>query len=142
MSRDEAVIRINELRETIREYSRRYYVDNAPVISDYEFDHLMYELEDLERQFPEFITPDSPTQRVGSDLESQGTGVNAEPSVRKEFSQYQHRYPMLSLGNTYSIEEIEEFEARTRKLLDGVPFSYTCELKYDGVAVGLTYRGG
>ena len=68
MTRNEAYARIQELKSVIRENSRKYYVDNAPVISDYEFDHLMYELEDLEKQFPEFATPDSPTQRVGSDL--------------------------------------------------------------------------
>ena len=141
MSRDEAEIRIQELRETIRENSRRYYVDNAPVISDYEFDHLMYELEDLEKQFPEFVTPDSPTQRVGSDLETQGAGENAEPSIRREFAQYRHRYPMLSLGNTYSIDEIEAFAQRADKSLE-TAFSYCCELKFDGTAICLQYRDG
>ena len=72
MEKEQAKRRIDELREVIRDNSRRYYVDNAPVISDYDYDHLMYELEDLERAFPEFVTPDSPTQRVGSDLETQG----------------------------------------------------------------------
>lgn len=141
MDREEAKSRILELRDTIRENSRRYYVDNAPVISDYEFDHLMYELEDLERQFPEFVTADSPTRTVGSDLEAQGTGINAEPSVRKEFAQYAHRYPMLSLGNTYSIEEIEAFAQRADKSLE-TSFTYCCELKFDGTAICLQYRDG
>lgn len=141
MDREEAKSRILELRDTIRENSRRYYVDNAPVISDYEFDHLMYELEDLERQFPELVTADSPTRTVGSDLEAQGTGINAEPSVRKEFAQYAHRYPMLSLGNTYSIEEIEAFAQRADKSLE-TSFTYCCELKFDGTAICLQYRDG
>ena len=141
MDREEAKSRILELRDTIRENSLRYYVDNAPVISDYEFDHLMYELEDLERQFPEFVTADSPTRTVGSDLEAQGTGINAEPSVRKEFAQYAHRYPMLSLGNTYSIEEIEAFAQRADKSLE-TSFTYCCELKFDGTAICLQYRDG
>ena len=141
MTRNEAYARIQELKSVIRENSRKYYVDNAPVISDYEFDHLMYELEDLEKQFPEFATPDSPTQRVGSDLEQQGMGANAEPAVRKEFAQYPHRYPMLSLGNTYSIEEIEAFAQRADKSLE-TDFTYCCELKFDGTAICLQYRDG
>ena len=106
-----------------------YYMNDRSLVSDEEFDRMMRELQDLERQYPELANPLSPTKRVGGE-------------VNKSFRQVQHRFPMLSLGNTYSIEEIEEFEARTRKLLDGVPFSYTCELKYDGVAIGLTYRHG
>ena len=98
-------------------------------ISDEEFDRMMRELQDLERQYPELASPLSPTKRVGGE-------------VNKTFRQVQHRFPMLSLGNTYSIEEIEDFAARTRKLLDGTPFTYTCELKYDGVSIGLTYRHG
>lgn len=142
MTRDDAYRRIEELKSMLREYSRLYYVDNAPAISDYEFDHLMYELEDLERLYPEFLTPDSPTQQVGSDLESQGTGINSESSVRKEFAQYPHRYPMLSLGNTYSIAEIEDFSARADRNLPDVKFTYSCELKFDGTAICLTYVDG
>ena len=93
MEKEQAKRRIDELREVIRDNSRRYYVDNAPVISDYDYDHLMYELEDLERAFPEFVTPDSPTQRVGSDLETQGVGENAEPGVRREFPPLSHAFP-------------------------------------------------
>ncbi len=141
MTRDEAYGRIQELKAVLWENSRKYYVDNAPTMSDFDFDQLMHELEDLERAYPEYLTPDSPTQRVGSDLEAQGSGINAEPSVRKEFAQYQHRYPMLSLGNTYSIEEIEAFAQRADKSLE-TSFTYCCELKFDGTAICLQYRDG
>ena len=141
MDREEAKRRIEELREVIRDNSRRYYVDNAPVISDYDYDHLMYELEDLEKAFPDLVTPDSPTQRVGSDLETQGAGENAEPGVRREFAHYPHRFPMLSLGNTYSIEEVEAFAQRADKALE-TSFTYCCELKFDGTAICLEYRDG
>ena len=141
MEKEQAKRRIDELREVIRDNSRRYYVDNAPVISDYDYDHLMYELEDLEKAFPEFVTPDSPTQRVGSDLETQGVGENAEPGVRREFAHYPHRFPMLSLGNTYIIEDVEAFAQRADKALE-TDFTYCCELKFDGTAICLEYRGG
>lgn len=106
-----------------------YYVNDRSLVSDQEFDQMMRQLQDLERQYPELASPTSPTLRVGG-------------QVNKAFRQVSHRFPMLSLGNTYSIEEIEDFEARTRRLLAGQEFSYTCELKYDGVAIGLTYRHG
>ena len=142
MDKREAESRILELREILLENSRRYYVDNAPTMSDYEFDTLMHELERLEDDFPEFQTPDSPTRRVGSDLETQAApGSNAESGIRREFVQRRHRYPMLSLGNTYSIGEVEEFSRRADKALDA-GFSYCCELKFDGTAICLTYRGG
>jgi DNA ligase (NAD+) len=102
----------------------------------------MHELEDLEKQFPDLLTPDSPTQKVGSDLETQKAGDNAEPEIRKEFAQYPHRYPMLSLANTYSISEIEDFVRRAEKELEGVKFTYSCELKFDGTAICLEYRKG
>ena len=130
MDRSEAKKRIEELRVVLQENSRRYYVDNAPTMSDYEFDQLMHELEALEAAWPEFASPDSPTRRVGSDL------------GRREFVQYPHRYPMLSLGNTYNIAEIEEFAARASKTLENTPFTYSCELKFDGTAICLTYRDG
>ncbi|MBQ9660848.1 MAG: NAD-dependent DNA ligase LigA [Bacteroidales bacterium] len=136
-----AQIRIAELREILRENSRRYYVDNAPTMSDYEFDQLMHELERLEAEFPQFDSPDSPTRRVGSDLDAP-VGANAESGARQGFVQRPHRYPMLSLGNTYSISEIEEFAARADKALDGMPFTYSCELKFDGTAICLSYRKG
>lgn len=129
MEKSAAKARIEELRAILRENSRLYYVENAPVISDFEFDHLMRELEDLEKEWPEFQTEDSPTKQVGSD-------------ISKGFAQKPHRYPMLSLGNTYSISEIEEFAARAEKDLDGIPFSYSCELKFDGTAICLNYRNG
>lgn len=141
-ARKEAILRAAELRELLWENSRLYYVDNSPAISDFEYDALMHELEDIEKEYPELVTPDSPTQKVGSDLETQGVGVNAEKAVRRDFEQKAHRYPMLSLGNTYSISEIEEFSARADKLLEGTGFSYCCELKFDGTAICLTYRGG
>ena len=120
---------MDELAAELDRLNYEYYMNDRSLVSDEEFDRMMRELQELERQYPELATPLSPTKRVGGE-------------VNKSFRQVQHRFPMLSLGNTYSIEEIEEFEARTRKLLDGVPFSYTCELKYDGVAIGLTYRHG
>lgn len=141
MDRNQARTRIEELRRTLEENSRRYYVDNAPAISDFEFDSLMHELERLEAEFPEFDSPDSPSHRVGSDLDAP-VGGNAEPLARTGFVQRRHRYPMLSLGNTYSISEIEDFTARAEKALDGAKFSYSCELKFDGTAICLTYRGG
>ncbi len=141
MEKTEAKTRIDELRRLLEENSRRYYVDNAPAMSDFEFDNLMHELERLENEFPEFDSPDSPTHKVGSDLEAPA-GENAEPMARTGFVQKPHRYPMLSLGNTYSISEIEEFTARAEKTLDGAKFSYSCELKFDGTAICLTYRNG
>ncbi|MBP5720752.1 MAG: NAD-dependent DNA ligase LigA [Bacteroidales bacterium] len=128
MEKADANKRILELRAILEENSRRYYVDNAPTMSDREFDFLMHELEALEALYPEFVTPDSPTQHVGSDLD---TGF-----VKRE-----HRYPMLSLGNTYSISEIEDFASRADKTLEG-GFTYCCELKFDGTAICLTYRDG
>lgn len=126
---DSAIQRVNELTRLIDHYNHEYYMNDRSEISDFEFDALLRELIELEQQYPELASPTSPTRRVGGE-------------VNKTFKQVQHRFPMLSLGNTYSIEEIEEFEARTRRLLDGTPFTYTCELKYDGVAIGLTYRHG
>ena len=120
---------MEELAAELDRLNYEYYMNDRSLVSDEEFDRMMRELQDLEHQYPELANPLSPTKRVGGE-------------VNKTFHQVEHRFPMLSLGNTYSIEEIEEFEARTRKLLDGIPFSYSCELKYDGVAIGLTYRHG
>ena len=120
---------MEELAAELDRLNHEYYMNDRSLVSDEEFDRMMRELQDLERQYPELASPLSPTKRVGGE-------------VNKSFRQVTHRLPMLSLGNTYSIEEIEEFEARTRKLLDGEQFTYTCELKYDGVAIGLTYRHG
>lgn len=128
MEKAQAYIRIQELRDIINDANRRYYVDNAPVLSDFDFDMLMKELEALENEFPEFMTADSPTGRVGSD-------------IRKEFDQFPHRYPMLSLGNTYDISEVQSFADRASKGI-GNAFTYSCELKFDGTAICLTYRDG
>lgn len=137
MEKEQAKIRINLLRETLIEANRRYYVDNAPTMSDYEFDMLLKELEALEKEWPELITPDSPTQHVGSDLRTPAREVSA----KKEFEQYPHRYPMLSLGNTYDITEVQAFADRASKSI-GNAFTYSCELKFDGTAICLTYRDG
>ena len=120
--------RILELRRILEYHNARYYIDNAPEISDREFDELMHELEGLEGRFPEMYDPNSPTQRVGQD-------------INREFVQVEHRYPMLSLGNTYSEEELQEFDARVRKVV-GDAVEYVCELKYDGTSISLTYANG
>ena len=128
MEKAQAYIRIQELREVLREANRQYYVENSPTLSDYEFDMLLKELEALEKKYPEFLSPDSPTQHVGSD-------------IKKEFEQFPHRYPMLSLGNTYDISEVQAFADRATKGI-GNSFTYSCELKFDGTAICLTYRNG
>ena len=134
MEKAQAYIRIQELRDMINEANRRYYVDNSPTLSDYEFDMLLKELESLENEHPELITSDSPTQKVGSDLKAAG-------KPNKEFDQFPHRYPMLSLGNTYDISEVQAFADRASKAI-GNTFTYSCELKFDGTAICLTYRSG
>ena len=141
MDRQQAETRIRELREILWENSRKYYVENAPTMSDYDYDHLMYELEALENEYPDLITPDSPTRRVGSDLENKSQTGKVLVTAKKEFAQYPHKYPMLSLGNTYNIGEIEDFVAIASKSI-GKPFSFSCELKFDGTAICLTYRKG
>ena len=120
--------RITELRELLHRYNNLYYVQNAPVISDIEFDQLMHELIDLEAKHPELYDANSPTQRVGSDLS-------------KGFEQTEHRYPMLSLDNTYSEQEVREFFQRVSGLLNE-PFEICCELKYDGLSISLIYEDG
>ncbi len=121
--------RIVELRALLNEYNRMYYVQNAPVISDFEFDSLMRELMDLERQYPEMADPDSPTQRVGSDLS-------------KGFRQVSHKYPMLSLDNTYNEQEVGDFVRRATASLGGEKFEICCELKFDGLSISLMYHNG
>ena len=128
MNRKEAAKRIRDLRKQIIDHNKRYYVHNEPVISDFDYDILINELENLEKKFPEFITDSSPTKKVGNDI-SEG------------FTQVTHAYPMLSLGNTYSEEELRDFDTRVKKLLDSDP-EYACELKYDGASISLTYRNG
>ena len=133
MDTEQAKIRIEELKAILWENSRKYYVENAPTMSDYEYDQLMHQLEDLEAQYPQFATPDSPTRKVGSDLE--------ENAPESGFVKRLHKYPMLSLGNTYSIQEVEEFAERSAKAIQG-PFNNCCELKFDGTAICLTYKNG
>jgi len=128
MKKSEAKVRIEILRKEIEEHNNRYYVLNQPVISDFEFDLLLNELETLEKKFPEFIDPTSPTRRVGSDL-------------TKEFEQFEHTYPMLSLGNTYSEEELRDFAGRINKSISG-PVEYVCELKFDGASISIIYENG
>jgi len=124
----EAQNKIQALTEELKEHNYKYYVLAQPDISDFEFDAKLRELQDLENQFPQFAKEDSPTKRVGGE-------------VSKEFKTVKHRFPMLSLGNTYSREDLADFDARVRKSI-GDDFEYVCELKYDGLAIGLTYRNG
>ena len=143
MKKEEANIRAKELRDILNEASRRYYVENNPIMSDYDFDMLLKELEAIESQHPELITADSPTQKVGSDLRTDtavAKGKSKETS-KKEFDQFPHKYPMLSLGNTYDITEVETFAERAAKGI-GNAFSFSCELKFDGTAICLTYQNG
>ena len=135
MEKAQAYIRIQELRGILDEANRRYYVENSPTLTDYEFDMLLKELEELENEFPEFMSEDSPTRRVGSDLK-----IGSEPG-KKEFEQFPHKYPMLSLGNTYDIPEVQAFADRAEKGI-GNSFTFSCELKFDGTAICLTYRNG
>ena len=128
---DEKIVKeIEELREKIRYHNYRYYILNEPEISDAEYDRLFRRLVELEQKYPELITPDSPTQRVG-----------AEP--QKEFRQVRHRQPMLSLDDCFSEEELREFDARTKRFLGGIDkLEYTVEPKIDGLAVELVYERG
>ncbi|MBO5876791.1 MAG: NAD-dependent DNA ligase LigA [Bacteroidales bacterium] len=147
MEKAQANIRIKELRDILNDASRRYYVENMPTMSDYEFDMLLKELEALEAEYPEMVTPDSPTQKVGSDLAEAKPSKRKGIEPRKEFEQYPHRYPMLSLGNTYDISEVQAFADRAAKGIpaeetEKVPFSFSCELKFDGTAICLTYQKG
>lgn len=129
MSQHTVQERIETLRKELEEHNHRYYILAEPVISDYEFDKLLEELNTLEKQHPEFFSENSPTQRVGG-------------TVTKEFTTVKHRYPMLSLGNTYNDEEIVEFDERVRSGLGSDSAEYVCELKYDGVAISIRYVNG
>ncbi|MBR1394534.1 MAG: NAD-dependent DNA ligase LigA [Prevotella sp.] len=121
--------RIEQLRRELHEHNYRYYVQNQPTISDYDFDQLMHELQDLEARHPEMADPNSPTQRVGSDLQT-------------EFRQVAHRYPMLSLANTYSEQDVRDWYDSVKKGLAGEDFEVCCEMKYDGLSISLTYVDG
>ena len=128
MNKDEAKEEILRLSKEINYHNHAYYVESNPLISDYEFDKLLEKLQELEKQFPEFSFESSPTKRVGGD-------------ITKKFQTVAHTFPMLSLSNTYSEEEILEWENRIKKLEDGA-IEYVCELKYDGVAIGIRYENG
>jgi DNA ligase (NAD+) len=136
MNIESAKAKINQLTASLNEHNHRYYVLNQPVISDFEFDQMLKELEQLEAQFPDLADPNSPTKRVGGD-------------ITDKFEKVKHRYPMLSLSNTYSQEEIREWEERVHKglgngadLFSAAEVEYVMELKYDGLAISLTYENG
>ena len=141
MEKAQANIRIQELRDILHEANRKYYIENAPSISDFEFDMLMKELEELEKEYPDLVTADSPTQKVGSDINEGQLFKSISSDTKKEFEQYPHRYPMLSLANTYDIPEVQAFADRASKGI-GNAFTYSCELKFDGTAICLTYKNG
>ncbi len=128
MTKEHIQKRIEELRTQLDEHNYNYYVLSKPTIGDYEFDMLLKELEKLETENPDFFDSNSPTQRVGSDL-------------NKEFKQVKHQYSMLSLSNSYSEEELRDFDQKIRKLTDQ-QFEYVCELKYDGTSISLRYKNG
>lgn len=120
---------IQQLRESLHEHNYLYYILDAPKISDFEFDQMLNSLIDLERRYPEFFDANSPSQRVGG-------------GVTKNFITQSHRYPMYSLSNTYSKEELMQWVSRVEKVLGDDPFEFACELKYDGASINLTYQGG
>ena len=120
---------IRRLRETLHEHNYWYYIEDSPKISDFEFDQMLNSLMALEDQYPAFFDPNSPTQRVGG-------------GITKNFKTQSHRYPMYSLSNTYSKEELTQWVSRVEKTLGGEDFTFTCELKYDGASISLTYEDG
>lgn len=128
MNKEEAKAKIAELSNIIENHNYNYYILANPTISDYDFDMLLNELIALEQQFPDLILPDSPTQRVGGD-------------ITKEFQTVKHRYPMLSLSNSYNIEEVKDFITRIKKTIEE-DVEFVCELKFDGISISLTYENG
>lgn len=128
MTKEEARERIAALSSTLEQHNYNYYILAKPTISDYEFDMMLEELAWLEREFPEFLSPSSPTQRVGG-------------GITKEFKSVKHRYPMLSLSNSYSKEDIEDFINRIKKSVDS-EVEFCCELKFDGLSISLQYENG
>ena len=128
MNKEDAKAKIAELSNTIENHNYNYYILANPTISDYDFDMLLNELIALEQQFPDLILPDSPTQRVGGD-------------ITKEFQTVKHRYPMLSLSNSYNIEEVKDFITRIKKSIEE-DVEFVCELKFDGISISLTYENG
>lgn len=129
MTPAEAQKKIQELTDQINHHNDLYYQKHKSEISDFEFDQLLEKLNQLEKEFPQLRLPDSPTQRVGG-------------TITKEFPSVVHEYPMLSLGNTYSAEELKDFDGRVAKGLDGESYEYFCELKFDGVSISLKYENG
>ncbi len=129
MTPEEANREIERLTESIHHHNHLYYQESRSEISDYDFDQLLQSLIDLENRFPEFKRADSPSQRVGG-------------TITKNFETVTHKYPMLSLSNTYSAEELRDFDGRVAKGLEGESYEYFCELKFDGVAISLTYENG
>lgn len=122
--------KISQLSNELNEHNHLYYIEDAPVITDFKFDQMLSELQDLEKQYPQFKDPNSPTQRVGG-------------GVTKFFDTIEHRYPMYSLSNTYSKDELVQWETRIRKILGvDTEICYTCELKFDGASISLTYENG
>ena len=138
MKKKDAKHRIEQLRLELERHNRNYYVLNSPEITDFQYDLLMMELQELEKMFPEFSSADSPTQKVGSDLLPDS---NIPGTPLQQFEQFPHKYPMLSLANTYSVEELESFNERIAKAT-GHPYTFSCELKFDGTAICLTYKDG
>ncbi|NNC85098.1 MAG: NAD-dependent DNA ligase LigA, partial [Bacteroidia bacterium] len=128
MTKAEAKKRIDKLSKELQAHNYKYYVLDQPVISDFDYDKLLEELIALEKQFPEFLSPASPSQRIGGE-------------VTKNFPTVKHKYPMMSLGNTYSKEELADFDERVQKLIER-KYEYVCELKFDGVAIGIRYKDG
>ena len=128
MSPIEAQKRIAQLSAELKQHNYNYYVLAQPTVTDYEFDQILEELAQLEKQFPEYADPDSPTQKVGGE-------------ITKEFQTVRHRWPMLSLGNTYNEQELLDFDQRIRKAI-GDEFEYVCELKFDGLSMSMTYEQG
>lgn len=121
--------RILQLRRELHEHNHRYYVLNQPTISDQDFDFLLHELQELEAKHPEMYDDNSPTQRVGND-------------INQQFNQVEHRYPMLSLANTYNREDVQTWYTQVSKGLEGQEFEICCEMKYDGLSISLTYENG
>ena len=121
--------RINELTDKLNYYTHKYYQEAISEISDEQFDFLLKELENLEAQYPEFIREDSPSHRVGG-------------SITKNFEAVEHKYPMLSLSNTYNEQELIEWDERVKKGLNDEPYEYICEIKFDGISLSMTYENG
>ena len=126
-TKEEAEKYVEELREVIRFHDYKYYVETNPVISDYDYDQLFHALKKLEERFPELVTPDSPTQRVASE-------------ITEKFPVVEHLTPMLSLDNTYSPEDLREWDRRVKKILGVDRVEYCVEPKYDGAGIALVYR--